>query len=395
MIEIRPADDILAFLQPCAIAFGAYVPTLNNSDLDNLIVKDRSFAAYENGRIVGSLGAMARELTVEKSVITAACLNNGGVLPSHHRRGIFTKLMYSQLRDIFRRGEAAAILWTSDERIYRRYGFGLASIGLSFEIPKTRASFRENAESQNNVRLLSMEDSLKTLPLIYEKFRRTRTGMLSRSESWWRAAIDIISYKGGHVTPSFSAVFEENAYARYRIHLTSGPSGPESAQLEVIEAIADSFAATNEIWKYLFSIDFIDSIKAYHLPLDHPLLLMLAEPRRLQLQARDNLWLRIVNVAKALEARARKKGSIIIEISDKIITENAGRWCLTQDKVIRTNNKPNLSLDIADLGSVYLGGFTFTELADAGMLQELSVGAAEQCDEIFSCRRKPWTPEFF
>src|SRR5207248_2447414 len=61
----------------------------------------------------------------------------------------------------------------------------------------------------------------------------------------------------------------------------------------------------------------------------------------------------------------------------------------------RTNAEPELRLDVAGLGSAYLGGFTFAELARAGRVEELADGAVARADELFRVDRAPWCPEIF
>jgi hypothetical protein len=47
------------------------------------------------------------------------------------------------------------------------------------------------------------------------------------------------------------------------------------------------------------------------------------------------------------------------------------------------------------LGSVYLGGFSFTDLARAGRVEVLTEGAPARADTLFRTDRKPWCPEIF
>jgi predicted acetyltransferase len=61
----------------------------------------------------------------------------------------------------------------------------------------------------------------------------------------------------------------------------------------------------------------------------------------------------------------------------------------------RTDAAADIALDVAALGSVYLGGFTFTELARAGRLEEVRPGALARADALFRVDRRPWCPEIF
>lgn len=137
-------------------------------------------------------------------------------------------------------------------------------------------------------------------------------------------------------------------------------------------------------------------MKAWLLPLDHPLLLMVAEPRRLGFSLRDGLWVRVLDVKAALSARSyQAQGSLVIEITDEFCPWNAGRWKIGSDRVERTDEAPGLRCDITALGSVYLSGFTWTQLARALRVTELVSGAIALADTIFQTPRSPWCPEIF
>jgi predicted acetyltransferase len=164
----------------------------------------------------------------------------------------------------------------------------------------------------------------------------------------------------------------------------------------VIEAMGASPEATRAIWRYLFDIDWLAHVKASLLPLDHPLLLMMAEPRRLGFRLRDGLWVRLLDVKAALSARSyRAQGSLVIEVTDEFCPWNAGRWKIGSDRVERTDEAPSLCCDISAFGSVYLGGFTWTQLARALRVNELVFGAIAFADTIFQTPTAPWCPEIF
>jgi len=58
-------------------------------------------------------------------------------------------------------------------------------------------------------------------------------------------------------------------------------------------------------------------------------------------------------------------------------------------------DEPELALDVAALGSVYLGGFGFKQLARAGRVEERAPGALERADALFASEPAPWCPEIF
>jgi predicted acetyltransferase len=61
----------------------------------------------------------------------------------------------------------------------------------------------------------------------------------------------------------------------------------------------------------------------------------------------------------------------------------------------RTDADADLALDVTVLGSAYLGGIRFAQLAQGGRVEELKPGAIERADGLFRHGLHPWCPEIF
>ena len=61
----------------------------------------------------------------------------------------------------------------------------------------------------------------------------------------------------------------------------------------------------------------------------------------------------------------------------------------------KTTAPADLACEVASLGCVYLGGFSFAELARAMRVREFRDGAIARADALFRTDRKPWCPEIF
>jgi len=85
----------------------------------------------------------------------------------------------------------------------------------------------------------------------------------------------------------------------------------------------------------------------------------------------------------------------VIELTDAFLPENAGRWRLGARGAERTNSAAELALDVTGLGSVYLGGFSFADLARASRATELVAGACARADALFRTSVQPWCAEIF
>lgn len=368
--------------------------------ISRLLPLERMLAAWDGGRIVAGLGSFPFELSIPGGYAACAGTTVVGVLPTHRRRGLLARLMRAHLDDAHARGEPLAALWASEETIYGRYGYGLASWHASLTIPAEHDAFARPLERRGEVRLVGVEEARRLVPGAYERVRRRTPGMLSRSGDWWelRRLADLPHQRGGS-GPLQVALLELDgrvcAYALYRI-TNAFRDGVSDSTLRVVEALGDGPQATAEIWRFLLDVDWMARVEA-EVAVDHPLFLLLAHPRRLGARIGDALWLRLVDVGAALAARAYADDTrIALEVDDAFCAWNAGTWVVEGGRVRRSRRRADLRLPVDALGSAYLGGAAFAQLVAAGRAEELVRGAARKADRVFRTGHPaPWCPEIF
>jgi predicted acetyltransferase len=361
---------------------------------------DRIHAAFDDGAVVGSGGAFPLETGIPGGLTRAAGVTLVGVLPTHRRRGILRSLMRAQLDDVHERGEPMAYLWASEDALYGRYGYGVASFSGSVELRRDRAAFYRDFEPAGTIRLVSVDEAIEPFSEIQRRAAAQHPGMFLRTPEWWRsrrlADPEWGRDGGGEMVRALLELDGRPAgYALYRLHF-SAERGIPNGFTSVIEAVGASPQATRELWRFLLDIDWMDRVRAGLIPLDHELFLLLREPRRLTFNQRDGLWVRLVDLEAALNARRYKPGEpVVAEVADEFCPWNAATWELGAEGVSRSSREPELRLDVAALGSAYLGGFTFGQLARAGRIDEVEEGALEKADTLFRSDRYPWCPEIF
>jgi predicted acetyltransferase len=90
---------------------------------------------------------------------------------------------------------------------------------------------------------------------------------------------------------------------------------------------------------------------------------------------------------------------VVLEVSDDLFGENAGRWRLHVNggaaACERTSAEPDVALGIADLGAAYLGGTLLGSLAEAGGIREVRPGALTRLTAAMSWAPAPWCPTIF
>src|SRR5581483_3042948 len=401
-IDIRPCrslQELRDALSPISHYF-AHENTVEDAErFAQWLEVDRMHAAYDDGRAVGGAGAFTFELSVPGGVVRTGGVSVVGVLPSHRRRGILTSLMRAQLDDCRDRGEVAALLWASEATIYGRFGYGVASRIGSMRLPKERTAFAVPFEPRGRVRIVDEREAAETFPALYEEVFGQRTGLVSRSQAWWetRRLYDDPARRAGG--PKHRALLElDGKPAGYAIYTVKQDwsSGLAKGTVTIAEAVAPTPEATRELWRWLLDFDWTSEFAADLLPLDHPLFLLLAEPRRMQLRVGDGLWVRLIDVGAALAARSFGEGEdVVLEVTDSFLPENTGHWQVGNGGANRTEAAADLRIGVNDLGSVYLGGFSFGDLVRAARATELTSGAAERADALFATTVEPWCAEIF
>jgi predicted acetyltransferase len=360
---------------------------------------ERMHAARDGGQIVGGAGVFPFELTVPGAIVPTAGVTVVGTYPTHRRRGVLRAMMRAQLDDVHERAEPLALLWASEETIYGRFGYGMASLTGAISVPRDHNAFARRVESEGTLRFVDPEEALALFPRVWNKVRRVVPGMLGRTRNWWefRAVFDTGGQDGAG--PKRLVVLERGGrpegYAIYR-HKPKWSDGDFDSELTVIEAIALDGRPTAELWRYLLDIDWAARVTANLLPVDHQLFQLLAMPRRMKFRVGDGLWARLVDVGAALSARGyAADGALVFDVIDEFCQWNKGSWRLADGTAKRSTASAHLRCDVTALGSVYLGAFTFAQLVRGGRVEELRRGAAARADAMFASGRAPWCPEIF
>jgi len=401
--EVRPAGDLGEY-DAALMSIGQYFGMERNEEgagrFARLLPIDRMHAAWDDGVVVGGAGAFPFPLSVPGGMLACAGTTVVGVAPTHRRRGVLRALMRAHIDDAHERGEPLAALWASEETIYGRFGYGPAAFAGEVTIPKEHVAFAVPHERTGTMRIIEREEALDAFPPVWEALARERPGVFGRSPDWWsgRALDDPPDRRGGAGPKRFALLELDGAPAAYAIyrHQMSWEAGSSTGKVVVVEAIGARREAVADLWRYLLDIDWVASITASLLPPDHPLFFILAQPRRARYRSGDGLWVRLLDVGAALSGRTYPEdGEVVFDVRDAFCPWNEGRWKLADGTAERTDAEVDLALDVAVLGSAYLGGVGFAQLAQSGHVEELKPGAIERADGIFRHGLHPWCPEIF
>jgi predicted acetyltransferase len=414
---IRPVtdDEFAAYRAVDAHAFHSGPPSEREMPLlRRLFEADRSLAAFDpalpaDAGPVGIAGAYTFQMSVPGGAVPTAGVSFVAVLPTYRRRGILRSIMRRQLTDIAARGEPIAALWASETPLYGRYGYGRASLQASFRFRRGEGALGRHAPTDDGLWLRLAEPAAATAELakVYDTVLAAQPGFFTRNDAWWDRVLSDHEEDRHGFSPLRCVLAEDDSGPRgYALYVSHGRWDDDhfiaNSVLEVRELIAADPAAGAALWGDMLSRDLVSEVSARLRSPDDPVLFQLHDPRRARLAVSDGVWVRIIDLPKALTARAYScPVDVVLEVTDELLPDNAGRWRLRAASPSRgascerTSDPADVALDVRELGAAYLGGTRLGALATAGLVAEQRAGTLMPLSAAMSWDPAPWCPKIF
>jgi predicted acetyltransferase len=410
-LELRPLreQEFAEAVWVASLAFGEHPAEEDKVYYREGFDLERSICAFLNGNLVGVSTALSLELTLPGgSLLPAGGLTWIAVLPTHRRRGVLRQLVSVQLQDMIRRGEPVSALLASEGGIYRRFGYGPATSVVSFQIPRARATFIGPVHRTGRITLLKPDEAVTVLPAAYENLRMLRPGEVSRPGGWWQEYLHDAEEHQEGAGRMFHATHESSpgvidGYATYRIK-EDWPFATPRSVLRVVEVMSSSYEVYAALWDFLLNTDLVETVAFSRGRVDEPLRWLLTDPRSLVVDGlTDYLWLRLLDVPRALSARVYGSAAeLVIEVADTHHSRRSTRFGLRTGgagalgaECSPSSREPDLTVEIDGLAAAYLGGVTFATLAAVGRVRELRPGAVERATAMFSTATAPYCTTMF
>ena len=314
---------------------------------------------------------------------------------THRRQGLLRRMMTEDLAAAKADGVAMAALTASEASIYGRFGYGVATFERSIKV-ETGPRFRLRHEAQGSVEIADRKVLLDVAPAVFERTHAMTPGSIMRQEAYRLRVSGSLSRDGGEddaikCALHYDAAGTVDGYVSYKF------AGWETdpATVEIVDLVAATDAAYLDLWQFLGSMDLIRRVSWKEAPVDDPLTWALEDPRCIESSDHgDMLWLRVLDVEKALAARHYSAdGSLVLRVTDSLgfaagtfeMRVAGGEATVTP----APDAAPDLTLDVADLGSIYLGAVCPVTLKAAGRIAEHVHEAALTARLMFAVERAP------
>lgn len=363
----------------------------------------RCIGAFDGAKPVATFRSIEMQLTVPGGAfvpitgVSAVC-----VLPTHRRRGVLSRMMSLEFDTARERGEALAGLYAAEYPIYGRFGYGASIDSSSWELDARAARFVR--ELPGTVEVVTADEARSIGPRVYEALRAVTPGAVTRSPDVWDRALGFMQREGDDSNKELlNAVLRDDdgravGYVRYKFGEEKWThSRPDNA----VKAL-DLFALTVEyearLWKFLADHDWVSRVVAEEDRRGDELWRDLLVNRRAAWASEpwEGMWLRVLDPVAALGARRYEvPGRFVLRVVDKdgyadgtFAVEGGpdGAECG------RTTESPDVTLPVAVLGSILLGGHTARRYELLGMLDEHRAGAVGGLSAMFQTGVAPWGP---
>jgi GNAT superfamily N-acetyltransferase len=386
-IKVGLADDADRFLASDQTVWAAEVSAAPTELQLTGVPTDQRFAAEvddcDPATYAGVYGVYPMTLAVPGGAsLPCAGLTWVGVHPDHRRRGVLTAMIRHHLEQVRAAdGVDVSALHASEPQIYGRYGYGLASleheVTLSRGTTFTAPHLEDDAASITTRMSTVSEDGVPGR--MHECHLATAdTGeVVGAAEYYERVCLQLPEQLRGK--EPWRVLFarqagEDVGWAMFRRSERWEGSRP-SGELRVW-AIDGTPAAQLALLRRLVDFDLMGTVHLRPIGVDHPLLSWTRGPRgTAELATYDSLWVRLVDLPEALQARAWSAPcDVVVDVDDAHADWNHGTWRIRSDgssaTVERSTSTPEVRLPVEALGAAYLGGGNLVAMLRAGLVSE-------------------------
>jgi predicted acetyltransferase len=371
-------------------------------------VPGRYLGAFDGGRCVATFRSFDQELTVVGGArIPADAVSGVTVHATHRRRGLLSRMMARDLAAAKERGDVVATLIAAEYPIYGRYGFGVAARTAEWTVDVPRAGLDPRwagPADGGRIDLVDGEEVRKLGPDLHARLCRLQPGAIDRDEIWWKWNTGAVradpSWKDPFYAVYRSASGEVEGMAAYDVDDNWGDAKQPLNTATVRWLTGVTPAAERALWQYLCSVDWVVRVKSGWRAPDDLLPHLLPDPRAAALTSlADWLWVRILDVARALEARTYEgEGTLVLEVAG-VDGLTGGRYRLDASAAgascTPATGSAELVLGPGELAALWLGDESAVRLAALGRVREERAGAARKADALLRTSRRPWCPDLF
>ena len=407
-IEFRPMTDEErpAYKQLMQYAFADENPNTEQKEDENPdpLQPQWSLCAFDGDQMVASSGAFPFKVRFNGATMAAAGVTAVGTNPGYRRQGLVRELMTRILHQEHEKGVPVAILWASMGAIYQRFGYGLATTHLNYDIDVRYTRFQHGDAPNGYTRLLEKEEAMPVVTELYRQFSGQRNLMIHRAPAMWDGMLPAKEKFKSHIAVFYDERDQPRAYCLYRTKaMENGQETGPWQQLDLYDFCWLDMNSYRGIWSYLSSHDLVAKIIWTAVPEDDPATGLLLEPRMLQRKTSDGIWMRVIDVESVLAARPYAcPGEAVLSVADDDLCPwNNGCYRIASNgrevevERLMTDSEVDMEISIHALASLTSGHSTASWLGRIGRSRIHRPERMPMIDAMFATAYRPTCPNEF
>lgn len=405
-IDVRTITDAEVPAWSTALNIGFLTPAGDiDADLRRAFMElDRTWAGFDGDRLIATLRSFPTALTVPGGgTVPVSAVTCVSTTSTHRRQGIASRLVRAELDATAARGELASILIAAEWGIYGRFGYGAATEHQTFTVDASAGRLR--VSPQGTVEYVDRDTARANVDALYERHRAGRPGEFTKPAWMWDFELGLTEFPSRPAPrPSLHVLARDpsgavTGYVQYQFDW-QGNGRTADGLARVLRLFALDPAALALLWRHLLGLDQVTTVRVEDRPADELLPWLLVDPRHARPSDRcDFVWVRPLDVPGLLAARRYPVADrLVLEVEDRG-GPAGGRYELDGGtdaaRCHPTGTPADLTLDVAVLGSAYLGGYPLRTLAAAGLVAEHTAGAVDRADGMLRWPVAPWCSTWF
>jgi predicted acetyltransferase len=327
----------------------------------------------EGGQVAGTLVSIPMGQWYGGRDVPIVGVGGVGVSPVYRGRGTATRLMQGLLREARDSGAPLSTLYPATQPLYRRVGYEHA--GARYEV-RVKVPSIDVQERTLALRPIEARDEA-AITACYQRMAQGRQGWLARGPYVWSRV------RAPRAGTAHGYLVEGKAGVEGYVYLVRKVLTGWNQELIASDLVASTPAAARRLLSFVGDHRSLATEFSWFGGGDDPLLMLLRE-QTYSVKLDMHWMVRVLDVAKALEARGWPvglSGALHLEVEDDLFPENRGRYVLeVSDGVarVRQGGEGRMRLHVRGLAPLYTGFLSAEALRAAGALEadDASVRAA-------------------
>lgn len=320
---------------------------------------------------VATYASLDKTLNAGRELLPLRMITDVTTSATHRRKGLLRRLIEDDLADAVAAGVPIAALTAAEATIYGRWGFGPATFRVGVDVDTTAGFGFRDFVDPGRVEQVEPTDAWPHVKAVFDTFHARQRGSVE-----WPSP-----YEDMHTAAWDPSSGGTNRKLRAAVHLDAGGAVDgfvlwkpgEDNTVKVDEMATLTPQAQLALWSFLGGMDRVAKVSFNLFHPEDPLMWALTDLNRVKTtEVQEFLWLRVLDVPRALAARPwSADGTVVLEVDDPQ-GHAGGRFAVSSTDgvatVTPTDEAADVRLTAETLGSLYLGNVPVLQLARAGRI---------------------------